>query len=154
MTDVAAALAAFEQADPEEQAAVVAFVAGRSIAIDDDELNGPLRRAELLLAAGGDPRRAIDLDHRAVTSFAADLATPPRVATLAAVLDTLHALLDECPRLREVAAGLRADPQRAWLVFAHALLTDRHAGDDDTEVSAAGRPEPGSATGPGRRRSA
>ena len=51
----------------------LAWLAGREIEHDEDELRGAIRRAELLLAAGGDPRRELELDGRAVETVAGDL---------------------------------------------------------------------------------
>ena len=49
-----------ERREPTEQWTMLCWLAGREIAIDEDELNGAVRRAELLLAAGGDPHRPLD----------------------------------------------------------------------------------------------
>ena len=76
---------------------MLCWLAGREIAIDEDELNGAVRRAELLLAAGGDPHRPLDPFGRAATALADDLDTPERRATLMAGLAAL----------RDDVAGLR-----------------------------------------------
>ncbi|HKP18199.1 MAG TPA: hypothetical protein VJT84_06950, partial [Gaiellaceae bacterium] len=62
--------------------AVLAWLAGSRIPLDEDELRGAVRRAVLLLAAGGDPHRGLDLDGRAVTALAAELDRPERRAAL------------------------------------------------------------------------
>ena len=67
-----------ERREPTEQWTMLCCLAGRKIAIDDDELNGAVRRAELLLAAGGDPHRPLDPFGRAATALADDLDTPER----------------------------------------------------------------------------
>ena len=67
---------ATERADPEEQWALLCFVAGRNVTIDAHDLNAALRRSELLLATGGDPRRPLELYGRAVTALAEDLDEP------------------------------------------------------------------------------
>ena len=54
----------------------LAWLAGREIELDPDEVKAAIRRAELLLATGGDPRRELDLDGRAVTAIADDLDDP------------------------------------------------------------------------------
>jgi hypothetical protein len=89
----------------------MAWLAGRALELDEDELRGPIRRSMLLLAAGGDPTRddALALDGRAVTALAAELYTPDRLERLVA-------------ELREL--GVRADPELAWNAFACSLLAD------------------------------
>ena len=52
---------------------VLAYIAGQSVEIDDQDLNGARRRALLLVAAGGDPHRELGVDDRAVKALAADL---------------------------------------------------------------------------------
>ena len=58
----------------------LAWLAGRSLGLDEDELRGPIRRAMLLLASGGDPTRehGLALDGRAVTALAEELLTEER----------------------------------------------------------------------------
>jgi hypothetical protein len=97
----------------------LAWFAGREVALDADELHGALRRALLLLAAGGDPRREPELEGRAVTALAAELDRPERRAALVAALR----------KLREGADRLLADPDLAWRAFACALLADELAGE-------------------------
>jgi hypothetical protein len=97
----------------------LSWFAGREVPIDDDELHGALRRAVLLLAAGGDLRREPELDGRAVTALAAELDRPERRAALVAALRELHERADE----------LLADPDLAWRAFACALLADELAGE-------------------------
>ena len=65
---------------------LLCFLAGRDVALDAHELGAALRRSELLLAAGGDPRRPLELHGRAVTALAEDLDEPERRAQLAAGL--------------------------------------------------------------------
>jgi hypothetical protein len=102
---------ALERAEPAEQWAVLCFFAGRDITLDDDELNAAVRRAELLLAAGGDPHRALDPFGRAATALAEDLDAPERRAALRQGLDAL----------RDEVGGRRGAPE------SHAL---RHGEDD------------------------
>ena len=68
---------------------VLAYLAGQSVEIDDAELNGARRRALLLVAAGGDPHRELDVDDRAVKAIAADLYTQERRDELARSIDSL-----------------------------------------------------------------
>ncbi|MDH4177334.1 MAG: hypothetical protein OEW31_07960 [Thermoleophilia bacterium] len=97
------------------------------MSVDDAERNAAVRRAELLLAAGGDPRRRLELDGRAVTSLAADLDEPERRTEL---LDGLASLAPEVEGLCGASEGLRvlrADPDLAWHVYALGLLAEELA---------------------------
>lgn len=121
-----------ERADPGEQWTLLCYLAGREVALDEQELNAALRRAELLLATGGDPRRRLELFGRAVTAVARDLDGP---AARAQLQGGLEALADAAAGLR--AAGealrlLRADSDLAWQCFACALLAEELA-EADTE---------------------
>jgi len=57
---------------------VLASVAGAEVPLDGKERAGAVRRALLLLAAGGDPSRGLDLGGRAVRALATDLDEPER----------------------------------------------------------------------------
>ncbi len=92
-------------------------------------MKAAVRRAELLLAAGGDPRRELELDGRAVLSVAEDLDDPDARERLE---DSLSALATEAEGLASVAsalAQLRAQPDLAWQCYAGALLAEA-IGDD------------------------
>jgi hypothetical protein len=121
---------ASERADPEEQWALLCFVAGRSVALDDVGLNAALRRSELLLAAGGDPRRTLELYGRAVTALAEDLDHPALRAQLAAGLAALAPETDGLRGATEALRLLRRDEDLAWQCFAMALLAEALAGED------------------------
>ncbi|MBA3348615.1 MAG: hypothetical protein H0T13_08660, partial [Actinobacteria bacterium] len=54
----------------------LSYLAGTNVELEADELRAAVRRAELILATGGDPRRELDPDGRAVASLAADLDGP------------------------------------------------------------------------------
>ena len=103
---------------------VLAFLAGRDILIGDDELAPARRRAMLLLAAGGDPHRELDVDGRAVTALADGLAATERQAALTAGLVALQAQAQRLERVSATVAGLVADPALAWRAYACALLAD------------------------------
>src|SRR6476619_8499498 len=98
-----------ERAEPDEQWAMLCFFAGRQVTLEDDELNAAVRRAALLLAAGGDPRRRLDPFGRAATALADDLDTPARRAQLGAGLDALAAQVNGLRGAGESLALLRAD---------------------------------------------
>lgn len=120
-------LRSIERSEPEEQWAVLCFLAGRSVEVDADELNASLRRAELLLATGGDPRRSPELYGRAVTAIAHDLDTPGRRAQLRAGLETLAPKTQGLRGSGEALRLLLADPDLAWQSYSLALLAEELA---------------------------
>ena len=100
----------------------LAWLAGQGIELDEEEVRASVRRAELLLAAGGDPRRELELDGRAVSAVAADLDDP---GARARIEDSLGVLANEAEGLDSVSsalAQLRAQPDLAWQCYAGALL--------------------------------
>jgi hypothetical protein len=102
----------------------LALVAARDLVIEPNELGPPLRRAMLLLAAGGDPQRELELDGRAVTALAAELDRPERRAE---VSRGLEALREEAAGLANVSPALEElllDAGLAWSAYACALLAD------------------------------
>jgi hypothetical protein len=103
---------------------VLAYLAGRSVQIDDAELNGARRRALLLVAAGGDPHRELEVDDRAVKALAADLHTSERRDELAASIDALVLRVRDLPAAREAALFLAGDIDLAWRLLALALLAE------------------------------
>ncbi len=110
---------------------VLAAVAGRAIELDLDELHGASRRAMLLLAAGGDPERGLDLRGRAVGALAADLDEPERRTALARGLTALRARVAGLPHVSEALHALADDPETAWLAFACALLAEELSAEDE-----------------------
>lgn len=107
---------------------VLAFVAGTSVEIDEFELNGARRRALLLVAAGGDPHRGLDVDDRAVKAIGTDLYTDDRRAQLARGIDALVLRVRELPAAREAAIFLAGDVDLAWRLYALGLLAEELAG--------------------------
>ena len=105
----------------------LAYVAGQAVPLDDDELHGARRRAMLLLAAGGDPQRGLDLDGRAVTALAADLDATERRAVLARALSGLRPAAAGLPHVGAALDALMASDDLAWRAFACALLADELA---------------------------
>lgn len=98
------------------------LLAGRALDVDENELKGARRRAVQLLAAGGDPRRDLDPDGRAVTALAEDLDTPARKAALAAGLDSLRPTVAGLEHVSARLDRLEADQALAWRWFACTLL--------------------------------
>ncbi len=103
---------------------VLAYLAGQAVTLDDAELNGARRRALLLVAAGGDPHRELDVDDRAVKAIATDLHTEERRDELARAIDALVLRVRELPAARRAALFLAGDIDLAWRLFALALLAE------------------------------
>jgi hypothetical protein len=121
LDDVLARVDAGELGDP---LPVLAYVAGQAVELDEAELNGARRRALLLVAAGGDPHRELDVDDRAVKALAADLYTEERRDQLAGAIDALVLRVRELAVAREAAIFLAGDVDLAWRLFALALLAE------------------------------
>jgi hypothetical protein len=119
-----------EQADT-ELGPPLAFLAGGGVELDEDELRAAIRRSELLLATGGDPRRELELDGRAVTALAADLDAPAHRDELLAGLERLHGETEGLPAVEAALTRLRQEPGLAWRCYACALLAEALAGDGD-----------------------
>jgi hypothetical protein len=107
---------------------VLAYIAGQAVEISDEDLNGGRRRALLLVAAGGDPHRDLDVDDRAVKALAADLYTDERRDQLGRSIDALVLRVRELPVAREGALFLAADVDLAWRLFTLSLLAEELAG--------------------------
>jgi hypothetical protein len=119
-----------EQAEPEERWTALCFLAGQDLELDPVETRSALRRAQLLLAAGGDPRRRLDLYGRAVTAVAQDLDTAAARAGLRAGLVALATQVEDLPLVAEAVGLLLADSDLAWQCFACSLLADEVGSDD------------------------
>ena len=116
-------------ADEGTAVVTVASVAGRGLELDEEELRGAGRRALLVLAAGGDPTRGLDLDGPAVIGLASELDTPERREALE---DGLFRLLEDAkglPHVSEAVRGLLAAPDLAWRAYACSLLAEELAAD-------------------------
>ena len=107
----------------------LAWLAGQSIELDEEEVRATVRRAELLLAAGGDPRRELELDGRAVSAVATDLDDPRARERLEASLSALATEAEGLASVASALARLRTGPDLAWQCFAGALLADAIADD-------------------------
>src|SRR5262252_3333794 len=106
---------------------VLAYIAGQAVEIDEAELNGARRRALLLVAAGGDPHRELDVDDRAVKALATDLYTEERRDELGRGIDAIVVRVRDLPTAREAALFLAADVDLAWRLLALALLAEELA---------------------------
>jgi hypothetical protein len=113
-----------ERTEPTEQWTILCFFAGRAVAIDENELNAAVRRAELLLAAGGDPHRPLDPFGRAATALADDLDAPERRVALRTGLEALRGEVAGLRGARESLGVLLSDEDLAWKAFATSLLAE------------------------------
>jgi hypothetical protein len=120
-------LAALDGGELGDPLAVLAYLAGQRVDLDGAELNEARRRAMLLLAAGGDPRRELQVDDRAVKALAADLWREQRGRELAAGLDELALGARDLPRVRDAVLYLVRDIDLAWRLFALALIAEEVA---------------------------
>ena len=107
---------------------VLASVAGQDVWIDEDEEHGASRRALLLLTAGGDPDRGLDLNGRAVTALAEEVRTVDRQLALERGLDELKAEAKGLAHVSEALTALRATPDVAWRAYACSLLAEELGG--------------------------
>jgi hypothetical protein len=96
---------------------VLTGVAGDGVALGEDEVRGAGRRALLLLATGGDPRRGLDLRGRAVSALAAELDAPSRRNDLAAGLVAVREQAGGLAHVGELLRQLETDPDTAWRAF-------------------------------------
>ena len=103
---------------------VVAAIAGRAVGLDDDEVASATRRGTLLLAAGGDPERGLDLNGRAVVAVADDLDRPERREALARGLAEIREQAVGLPDLTEAIRALESEPEIAWRAYACSLLAE------------------------------
>jgi hypothetical protein len=131
LEDLERSLAADEEGESLAVAVVVlAFHAGHDVSLDEDELRPALRRAVLLLAAGGDPARGIDLNGRAVHALADDLDDSSRRAALELGLGMLRVDAAGLPHVSEALRGLVEAPDVAWRAYVCALLAQDLAGEE------------------------
>jgi hypothetical protein len=121
--DVVGVLRMLDEADADIRPALALLAAPETI-VEPDELNPALRRAMLLLAAGGDPHRELELDGRAVTALAAELDQPERRAKLSRGLEALRPEAAGLSRVSPALEVLLLDASLAWRAYACALLAD------------------------------
>ena len=102
----------------------LALLAAPEALVEPEELNPALRRAMLLLAAGGDPHRELELDGRAVTALAVELDRPERRAQVSRGLEALRPEAAALSRVSTALDELLLDASLAWRAYACALLAD------------------------------
>ncbi len=117
-------LEAAEAAEEDDRLALLCHIAVQitPVPLDEDELNGALRRAALLLATGGDPKRPLELDGRAVAAVAGDLRAPEHDVALARALAELEERVAGLSASAASLLALRQDCELAWRGYAMALL--------------------------------
>jgi hypothetical protein len=103
---------------------LLAFVAGGKVDIGEDELRSARRRAMLVLAAGGDPRRELEIDSRAVLVLAQELDSPERRGALRSGLGDLRAHAGGLQLVSRLLDELEGDLDVAWRAFAWSLLAE------------------------------
>jgi hypothetical protein len=110
---------------------VLASVAGADVPVEPDDVRAAARRALLLLAAGGDPERGLDLHGRAVTAMADELRTVDRQLALEQGLVDLRFQAEGLPHASEAVHGLMHAPDMAWRAYAAGLLAEELGGADE-----------------------
>jgi hypothetical protein len=110
---------------------VLASVAGAKVPVEPDDVRAAARRALLLLAAGGDPERGLDLDGRAVSAMAEELRTVDRQLALEEGLVDLRFQAEGLPHASEAVHGLIHAPDLAWRAYAAGLLAEELGGADE-----------------------
>ena len=121
---------ALREAGDAEACAMLALVARESVSVPEQELQSALRRTLLVLAAGGDPHRQLEIDGRAVSSLADDLGSRSRRAELEGALRALKARAEGLPRAMYLLEALLEEPELAWRSLAVALLAEELAEED------------------------
>jgi hypothetical protein len=121
---------ALREASADEAAVMIALIAREAVGIAPPELSAAVRRALLVLAAGGDLRRELLLDDPAVTGLASDVDAPERRGELEAALRALRSHASDLPAAAAAVDALLADSARAWQALACAILADELADDD------------------------
>jgi hypothetical protein len=121
--DIAGVLRMLDEADADIRPALTLLAAPETV-VEPEELSPALRRAMLLLAAGGDPHRELELDGRAVTALAAELDRPERRAQVRRGLEALEPEAAGLSRVSPALQELLLDASLAWRAYACALLAD------------------------------
>jgi hypothetical protein len=106
---------------------VLTWLVVDDIDLDPADRKAALRRAMLVLAAGGDPNREIDYETVAAVRLADELDSPERRASLARSLTELARDAEGLPTVSEALTALQSDPDLAWRTLALALLADELA---------------------------
>jgi hypothetical protein len=109
---------------------MLAMVARESVSLPEEEVQSALRRTLLVLAAGGDPHRKLEIDGQAVSSLADDLDSPSRRPELQDALRALKEHAEGLPRATYLLEALIDEPDLAWRSLAVALLAEELADEE------------------------
>ena len=110
---------------------VLAAVAGEGVVLDEGTRRAAVRRSLLLLTAGGDPARGLDLHGRAVSALADDLRDVDRQLALESGIRDLRTLASGLPHVSEAVHGLIEAPDVAWRAYVCSLLAEELGGDEE-----------------------
>ena len=124
LTDLERTLAEDEEGNLAVALVVLAAAAGEHVHVDENEAHGAARRALLLLTAGGDPERGLDLNGRAVTAIADDLRTVDRQLVLEQGVTDLRLRAQGLPHVSEAIKALADVPDVAWRAYGASLLAE------------------------------
>ena len=131
LADLERALAEDDEGEELPTALVVlASVAGREVALPEEVGRSATRRALLLLAAGGDPSRGLDLNGRAVSALADELRDVDRQLALESGIRELALEASGLPHVSEAVHALADAPDIAWRAYACSLLAAELGGEE------------------------
>jgi hypothetical protein len=125
LTELERTLAEDEEGNLAVAVVVLAAAAGQKVQVGQDELHGAARRALLLLSAGGDPERGLDLNGRAVKALANDLRTVDRQLVLEEGVADLRLQAQGLPHVSEAVQALAQAPDVVWRAYAASLLAEK-----------------------------
>jgi hypothetical protein len=114
-------------AGSDELLVVLTWLVLGDVELDEAERKAAVRRAMLVLAAGGDPHRELDHNTVAAARLAEELDSPARRASLAASLAALAVQAEGLEIVSKALETLQGEPDLAWRTLALALLADELA---------------------------
>ena len=103
---------------------MLAYLAGQTVVLPEDELNELRRRAVVRLATSGDPTRELEIDSPPVKELAVELYSEGRRAQLGLAIDRLVLRARDLPTVREATLFLAGDGELAWRLFALTLIAE------------------------------
>ncbi|MDQ3669574.1 MAG: hypothetical protein M3377_04740 [Actinomycetota bacterium] len=124
MVALEASLAASGEDELATALVVLASVAGERVPLEPERRLAATRRALLLLTAGGDPTRGLDLNGRAVTALAEDLRDTDRQIALEEGIRELAPAASGLPHVSEALHALIHAPDVAWRAYVCSLLAE------------------------------
>ena len=124
MDAVQALLERLEAGELGDPLPVLAYLAGQTVVLPEDELNELRRRAVVRLATSGDPTRDLEIDSPPVKELAVELSSDGRRAQLGLAIDRLVLRARELPAVRAATLFLAADVELAWRLFALTLIAE------------------------------